>query len=192
MRHQSLGPGYHAVRENARLVGFAFPVQLYPVTDVPPTPYQGLFTAIESVGEGDVIIAATGRAGRAAVWGELISTACGHRGARGVVTDGATRDVGILRELSDFEVFSQGVLPADVNGRFEWTGHGEPVEIDGVRIARGDLVVADEDGVVVVPESVTDEVVRYAVTKTDLEQEFRVAIRDGMGVRDAFAKFGVL
>ena len=67
-----------------------------------------------------------------------------------------------------------------------------PVEIDGVRFSPGDLVIADEDGVVVVPRKIEAVVVRRAWEKVHAENEVRDAIRKGMKAATAFETFGVL
>lgn len=67
-----------------------------------------------------------------------------------------------------------------------------PVEIDGVVFAPGDLVVADADGVVVVPQKVEAEVLRLALAKVQGENRVRDAIRKGMSATEAYATFGVL
>lgn len=192
LRARFVGPGIAPLRPGARLVGWVFPVQLEPVEETPPVPYQGLLAAIEAVEADDVIVAACGRSDRAAVWGELISTACRARGAVGALTDGASRDVETIRGLERFEVFARGTLPADVNGRLEWGEHGAPVEIDGVSFAAGDLVVADDDGVVCVPREHVDAVVARVADKAAREGDFRRAVADGMSVTVAFDTFGVL
>jgi regulator of RNase E activity RraA len=89
-------------------------------------------------------------------------------------------------------VISGGTIPYDSKGRHEVISHGEPCEIDGVRISRGDLLVGDSDGVVVVPERLIDEVLEAALLKWGSEREFRAAVADGMLATEAFRKFGVL
>jgi 4-hydroxy-4-methyl-2-oxoglutarate aldolase len=69
---------------------------------------------------------------------------------------------------------------------------GSQVAIDGVDIECGDLVVADDYGVVVIPVDVADEVVRLAIEKGEHESQFRRAVRDGMSARVAFETYGVL
>jgi 4-hydroxy-4-methyl-2-oxoglutarate aldolase len=89
-------------------------------------------------------------------------------------------------------VFCRGTVPTDSNGRSEVRAHNVPVVIDGVRIEPGDLVVADDDGVVIVPQALIDKVVAMALEKDAHESQFRAAVADGMSATAAFAKFGVL
>lgn len=191
LREQSLAPGLSPLRRGTRLVGHAFPVEIVTVDAVPDRPYERLLRSLDAVSEGDVYVAAVRGASRVAIWGELLTTACQAGGAFGAVCDGYARDSDIIRELG-FPVFCRGTAPTDSKGRSEVLRFGSEVAIDGVEIARGDMIVADDDGVVVVPQQVADEVVRLAVEKDRQETEFRRAVRDGMSARTAFETFGVL
>lgn len=191
LRDQSLAPGLSPLHPGVTLVGHAFPVEIAPVDSVPDKPYDGLLRSLDAVGEGDVYVAAVRGIARVAIWGELITTACQAAGVLGAVCDGYARDSGIVRGLG-FPVFCRGTAPTDSKGRSEVRAFGGQVAIDGVDIARGDLVVADDDGVVVVPVDVADDVVRLAIEKGEHESQFRRAVRDGMSARVAFETYGVL
>ena len=95
------------------------------------------------------------------VWGELLSTAARNAGCVGAVVDGAVRDVRKMRELG-FPVFARGTSVYDSQNRQVMIDMDVPVQIGGVRFRPGDLVIADEDGVVVVPQEVEAEVLRRA------------------------------
>jgi 4-hydroxy-4-methyl-2-oxoglutarate aldolase len=173
------------------MVGPAFPVQIRTVNEVPDQPYLGLLAAVDAVSEGDVYIAAVDGEGDVAIWGELIGTACRTRGAVGSICDGYSRDTRILRSMR-FPVFCRGTVPTDSNGRSEVVSHGVPVVIDGVQINPGDHIVADDDGVVIVPQAISAEVFQGALDKGESESDFRRAVTAGMSAVDAFRKFGVL
>ena len=108
-----------------------------------------------------------------------------------MVVDGAVRDVARMRQMG-FPVFARGTCVYDSKDRQRVIDLDVPVEIDGVRFALGDLVVADIDGVVVVPRAVEAAVVRRAWDKVHAENQVRDAIRTGMKATDAFERFGVL
>jgi len=190
-RRQCLGPGLSPLERDHVIVGTAFPVAIQRVFDIPETPFAGLLAALDAIGPGDVFVTPTQRATDIAVWGELLSTASGRRGAVGAITDGLIRDTRAVRGL-DFPVISAGTIPYDSKGRHEVVSHGAPCEIDGVRICRGDLIVGDSDGVVIVPQRLIDEVLGAALVKRSSEDEFRAAVADGMLATEAFHKFGVL
>ena len=190
-RHQSLAPGYVPLVAGQVLMGYAFPTRVEPVEEVPEVPFVGLLAALDAIGAGEVWVGATGGFRDAALWGELLSTASIAAGAVGAVLDGYVRDVSIIRSL-DFPVLCRGVDPRNINGRGEVVAHNVTVDVDGVTIAPGDLVVGDDDGVVIVPQALIDEVVGAAVEKTSGESRFRQAVREGMPPGEAFKRFGVL
>jgi regulator of RNase E activity RraA len=96
-----------------------------------------------------------------------------------------------VREL-DFPVYARGTSPYDSRDRQRVIDIDVPVEIDGVRIRPGELVLADEDGVVVVPQEVEAAALRRAWDKVHAENVTREAIRGGMKAGEAFDTFGVL
>lgn len=156
-----------------------------------PRPYELELKAVDSCRQDDVIIAAAGGSVRSGVWGELLSTAARNAGCAGVVVDGAVRDVARMRGMG-FPVFARGTCAYDSRDRQRVIDLDVPVEIDGVRFHPGDLVVADEDGVVVVPRAAEEGVVRRAWEKVHAENRVRDAIRAGMSATKAFETFGVL
>ena len=122
---------------------------------------------------------------------KLLSTIALQRGAVGALCDGYVRDTTAVRRLR-FDVFSRGSVPLDIHGRLEVIGHGDPVEIDDVVIHAGDLVVADDDGVVVVPADVEDAAIARALEKAAAEDGFRTAIQAGMLPSEAWTIHRVL
>ena len=113
------------------------------------------------------------------------------RGARGAIVDGYVRDVRQIAEMR-FPVFATGMKPVDSAGRSEVVEYGTPVACGGVLVREGDLVVADVDGIVVVPREVEDDAIRLALEKVDGEDRMRDAIRGGMTLAEAFAAHGIL
>lgn len=190
-RQQSLAPGYAPLVAGQVLIGYAFPTLVEPAEEIPEVPFVGLLAALDAIGPGEVWVGATGGFRDAALWGELLSTACIAAGGVGAVLDGYVRDVGVIRSL-DFPVLCRGVDPRNINGRGEVVAHDVTVEVDGVTVAPGDLVVGDDDGVVIVPQALIDEVVGAALEKTSGESRFRQAVRQGMPPGEAFERFGVL
>ena len=158
---------------------------------VDPQPYELELRAVDGCRPDDVLVCAANGSMRSGIWGELLSTAARNAGCVGVVVAGAVRDVARMRGMG-FPVFAQGTCPYDSKDRQRVIDLDVPVEIDGVTFAPGDLVFADEDGVVVVPARVEAAVVRRAWDKAHAENEVRDAIRAGMGAVAAFERFGVL
>ena len=128
---------------------------------------------------------------RSGIWGELLTTAVRNGGCVGAIVDGAVRDVGKIRQMG-FPVLARGTCPYDSKNRQRVVDRDMSVEIDGVVFSAGDLVIADEDGIVVVPQQVEAEVLALAWAKVHDENEVRAAIAGGMKAVDAFERFGVL
>jgi 4-hydroxy-4-methyl-2-oxoglutarate aldolase len=189
-RHQCLAPDIVPL-SGPRLEGRAFPFVLERAEQPSETPYRGLLRALDAVPAGAVVVVPGGRAADAALFGELMATACLARGAVGAVCEGYVRDLSEVRALA-FPLFGCGTVPYDVDGRLEVVGHGEAVEIDGVVVEPGALIVADDDGVVVVPRDVEEAVVTAAREKAARESAFRAAVAAGMPPSEAYERFGVL
>ena len=156
-----------------------------------PRPYELELKAVDTCQPDNVLIAAAGGSMRSGLWGELLSTAARRAGCVGAIVDGAVRDVAKMTDMG-FPVWARGASPYDSKDRNRVIDIDVPVEIDGVRIAPGDLVVADIDGIVVVPREVEAEVVRRAWEKVNAENTVRDAIAGGLTATAAFKKYGVL
>jgi regulator of RNase E activity RraA len=91
----------------------------------------------------------------------------------------------------EFPVFSRYTTPQDGIGRWEVVAHGDvEIEIGGVRLARGDWILADADGIVAIPAAVAADVVAEAEEKAATENEIRVAVRGGTTPLDAYEQYG--
>ncbi len=156
-----------------------------------PKPYELELKAVDACQTDDVLICAAGGSMRSGIWGELLSTAARNRGCVGVIADGAIRDVVRMRQMT-FPAFARGTVVYDSKDRQRVIDLDVPVMIDGVTFGPGDLVVADDDGVVVVPRRVEAAVVLRAWAKVRAENEVRDAIAGGMLATEAFETFGVL
>ena len=158
---------------------------------VDPKPYELELQAVDSCRPDDVLIAAAGGSMRSGIWGELLSTAARNSGCSGAIVDGAVRDVRCMRQMG-FPVFARGTCPYDSQNRQRVIDLDVVVEIDGVRFGPGELVLADDDGVVVVPAKIEEAVIRRAWDKAHAESVTRDAIRAGMKATAVYAKYGVL
>ena len=156
-----------------------------------PNPYEKELLAVDSCRPNDVFIAAADGSTQSGVWGELLSTAARNSGCLGVIVDGAVRDVRKMTEM-EFPVFARGTCIYDSLNRQRVIDYDVPVEIDGVRFSPGDLVFADADGIVVVPQEIEEQAVQAAWDKVHAENVTRDAIKDGMKATDAYKKYGVL
>lgn len=116
-----------------------------------------LHRALAEAPPGSAIVASLSGDALAGHWGELMCVAAAAAGIRGAVVSGSVRDLTRIETL-EFPVFHHGVgpRPAAKSRRGEL---GNPVEIEGVTIHTGDLIVADSDGIAVVPQALIDDVV---------------------------------
>ncbi len=156
-----------------------------------PHPYDLELKAVDSCQPDDVLIAAAGGSMRSGIWGELLSTAARNSGCVGAIIDGAVRDVEKMRAMG-FCAFARGRSVYDSQDRQRVVDLDVPVEIAGVRVESGDLVIADGDGVVFIPKKVEQEALRRAWEKVHAENVTRDAIKAGMKATAAYEKFGVL
>jgi 4-hydroxy-4-methyl-2-oxoglutarate aldolase len=156
-----------------------------------PKPYELELAAVDSCKPDDVLIAAANGSARSGIWGELLTTAARNQGCVGAVVDGMVRDVAKMRAMN-FTVFARGACIYDSKDRQRVIDVDVSVEIDGVRFSPGDLIVADEDGIVVVPQAIEASVLQAAWEKVHAENQVRDAIRSGMKATEVFRRYGVL
>ncbi len=188
--HQFLPQGIQALHPAMVLVGRAMPVLITDVFETQRSPFGRLTEALDQLEPGDIYLARNGRA-QCAAWGEILTATARARGAAGAVIDGFHRDtVRILEQ--DWPVFSRGRFAQDAGVRASVVDYRVPLEIDGVLVHPGDLIVGDIDGVVVVPSPVENEVLELALVKATAENVVREAIEGGMSSTTAFATYGVL
>jgi regulator of RNase E activity RraA len=190
-RDRTLGPDIRPLDETMIVAGRARTVVWAPMFHVPARPYDKEIAAVDSLRPGEVLLMSVGRSEQIVPWGELLSTAALARGGRGAVLDGLVRDSRQIRALG-FPVFCTGRRPLDSCGRGIVVDFDVPIQIDGVRINSGDLVLGDCDGVVVVPRAAEDEVLARAWAKLAGEDTTRAELRAGTLLAEVFRKHGVL
>jgi regulator of RNase E activity RraA len=154
-------------------------------------PYGLEIDAMDSLRPGDVVVHSTDPGGTNAPWGELMSTLARRNGAAGCVCDSLIRDGRKIAKMG-FPVFHAGIRPVDSKGRGRVMAYDVPIRCGGVLVRPGELVFADFDGVVVIPQIVEAEVLRLAAEKVGRENATRRALLEGRTLRDVFNEFGVL
>jgi regulator of RNase E activity RraA len=192
-RDQAMAPGVRPLDEQLKMCGRARTGIYMETAHVEPgsNPYELEIAIVDDLKPGDVAVFACGGSSRIAPWGSLLSTATRARGAAGCVTDGFVRDIIEIRNMK-LPVFAGGIAPLDSKGRGQIQAIDVPVICGGVRVAPGDLVFGDADGVVVVPQAVEAEVLRVAFDKVNGEHHSMRELREGAFLRDVYAKYGVL
>jgi len=190
-RNQAMAAGIVSIRSGARVVGRARTIQFAPSEIDPTDPYGAAMAFIDSLGPGTVGVIATGPDLRTAYWGELFSASAKGHGALGAVCDGPVRDVAKIRAVG-FDVFASAARPVDFRARMRVVAAGEPVRCGGVVVAQHDLVVADDDGVVVVPHDIEAEVLRRAVDRATAERSVLEELLGGASLREVWERWHVL
>jgi regulator of RNase E activity RraA len=193
LRDQAMSPAIRPLDDGLRMCGRAR-TGIYMETAFVAeneNPYELEIAIVDDLKPGDVAVFACGGSSRIAPWGGLLSTATRARGAAGCVTDGFVRDVMQIREMQ-LPVFAGGIAPLDSKGRGQIQAIDVPVICGGVKVAPGDLVFGDADGVVVVPQAVEAEVLKHAFDKINGEHHSLRELQGGAYLRDVYAKYGIL
>ena len=120
-----------------------------------------------------------------------MTTVAKQNGAVGCVCDSQIRDVVKIVEMG-FSVFCAGIRPLDSKGRGRVMAIDVPVRCGDVLVHPGDWIVADYDGVVVVPRSVEKDAFNLALEKVNKENLSRNDLLDGKSLREVYNKYGVL
>ncbi len=190
-RNQSPCAPLRPMTTNGLLVGRCKTTLWADIFHEDPRPYELELKAVDECQPDDVLVAAADGSMRSGVWGELLSTAAMNRGCVGAIVDGAVRDIARMINMR-FPVFARGTCVYDSRDRQRVIDVDVPVEIRGVPFCPGNLVFADVDGVVVVPQDVESEAIRRAWEKVHAENEVRDAIRNGMKATEAWDTYRVL
>jgi 4-hydroxy-4-methyl-2-oxoglutarate aldolase len=184
-----LGPEFRPAWSGARIGGTAVTVLCWPGDNLM------IHVAVEQCRPGDVLVVATNSPSTDGLFGELFATALARRGVRGVVLGCGVRDVAELREMG-FPAWSRAV---SAQGSVKATAGAVnvPVVLGGQTIHPGDVVVADDDGVLVVPRSDVPRALTASRARIDKEAASRAAFADGelgldrYGLRDKLPEFGI-
>lgn len=170
-----------------KIVGPAMTVKEGPSTEsVPP---QHALEAIDSAEPGSVMVIDNDGEPNVAAWGGLMTAGAVARGLAGVVLDTGVRDVEEITRDFGFTVFARSTSPATTVGRFKTLSSGEPVTIGGITVNQGDLVVADRDGVVIVPRDLVDQTLTAAQDIEEREREQTKLIIESGSLAVGLAKY---
>ena len=184
-----VGPGIRPIQDGVRIAGTAVTVMSHPGDNLM------IHAAIEQCRAGDLLVVTTTSPSVDGAFGELFATALHARGVRGLVTTTGVRDVAELRALGfavwSAAVFAQGTVkatPGSVN---------VPITVGAVTVAPGDVVVADDDGVLCVPRLEADRALAAADARLAKEEADRAAYRGGelsldrKGLRPLLSELGI-
>jgi len=190
-RDRVLAGQFVPLTREARAVGRAATLQFDASDHDTAEPYDAAIAFIDALEPGSLVLIATGGSDRSAYWGELFSCAAIGRGVTGVVCDGYLRDSPKVARLG-FPAFARGTRPLDYRARMEITAAGRPVSCAGVLVEPGELVLADADGVVVVPRAIEADAIRHANDRARRETTVLEELRAGATLRSVWDRYRVL
>ncbi len=170
-----------------KIIGPAVTVQEGPTDEALPP--QHALDAIDESAEGSVIVIGIDAEADVAVWGGLMTAGAEANNLAGAVLDGGVRDVTEIRRDTGFQVFARSVSPGTTVGRFKTLSSNQPVVCGGISVHPGDLIVADLDGVVVVPQGHIEAVLEKATEIELREAEQAKLIRETKSLREGLAKY---
>jgi 4-hydroxy-4-methyl-2-oxoglutarate aldolase len=163
-------PRLRPVWTSARLAGPAYPVQAVPGDNL------ALQRAVREAPAGSVLVVDGGGL-EYGYWGEILTTIAMQRGLVGLVIDGTVRDIDETERLG-FPIFASGVAMRHA-GKTQPGTIGEPIALAGRAVRAGDIVVADTDGVIVIPRELLGEALAGGEARADMERDRLATIRRG-------------
>jgi regulator of RNase E activity RraA len=179
-----------AIEPSMRCAGPVFTIRGCP--DPSLTPDESLLAWVEclsAIPPGAVAVCQPQDDTRA-LMGELSAECLRIKGVKGYIVDGGCRDAeGVVAQ--GFPVFCRFFTPIDIVGAWRFEALGEPIVIRDVPVRPDDHVVADRDGIVLVPSTNMDDILAAAEAKMSDESAMARAIRDGMDPKQAYLKYRV-
>ena len=192
IRNNVMDSSIRALRPGMRAVGLAATVRFESSADFDQRdPYGAAIDYLDTLQPGELAVVATGPTDTSAFWGELFSAAAKGRGATGMVCDGPLRDTESIIPL-EFNVFGASMRPIDYKGRNRVAEVRGTVICGGVQVSPGDAVIADADGVAVVPAEFIDKVFELANARAQSEKAVLKDLLAGKSVREVWNAYGVL
>jgi regulator of RNase E activity RraA len=173
----------------AKFAGTALTVKLVKQENHDADALSGMLKAIDSGGPGSVYVMKVEDGADIAGMGGLMGTAMFARGFSGAVIDGGVRDLPQLKKIG-FPVFSTGPVPSTSVTHYRFGGMNIPVDCDGVKVNPNDIIVADQDGVVVVPRDRAAEILVLAQKLDNSEHSMYPFIEKFRSIEEAVKQFG--
>ena len=150
---------------------------------------QGMLDLIDESPAGSVYVMSVEDGVDYAGIGGIMATAMKFRGFTGAIIDASVRDTPQIRRLQ-FPVFSRGIAPSTTINHYRVSGKNVPITCAGARVNPGDIIVADEDGVAVVPKDKAADVLKKAQELDNTEHTMYPFVEKFKSIKEAVAKFG--
>ena len=172
-----------------KLVGRAVTMKLVPVGQDSASPVLGTLEAILTGQSGDILVIDQGGRTDVNSLGGVATFTAVRQGLIRAVIDGVTRDVDDMRAMG-FAVYGKGIIQQSIRNRCAFAGHGMQIQLAGVSVSAGDLLMADDNGVVVVPAARIQEVLELAQSFAETEERVKDAIARGVDPVEAHQQVG--
>ena len=187
--NQVLPPEIRPLEPGYKLAGRVYTVSGY--VDQTQNAHDTLlsWTALLSKAPKDSVVICQPNTHKMALMGELSAETLQFRGVRGYIVDGGCRDSAFITEIG-FKVFCSFFTPVDVVGRWLADRYAEPISIGDVTISSGDYVIADRDGIVIIPAAIAEDVTAKTEEVLQTESLIRKAILEGMDPQKAYLQYG--
>jgi len=170
-----------------KIVGPAATLKLVPLGEAEESPVLGTLEAVKLGNSGDVLVIDQGGVMDINSYGGVAGFTTRHYGLVGCVIDGVTRDVDEYKQLN-LPVYARGRITKSIRNRCACAGYGIEVQLGGVPVRPGDLIVADDNGVCVVPKLHMAEVLKYAKLFKGIEDAIIEEVRKGVDPVEAHDK----
>lgn len=198
-QNQFLPPSIKPLRSDMVIIGRAMPVLEADVygekvinghNRLLQRPFGLMFDALDDLKINEVYVC-SGSSPAYALWGGLMNTRAVKLGASGAIVNGYTRDTNEILKFNN-PVFGMGTYAQDQGARGKVLDYRIPILFDNVRIAPGDIIFGDLDGVIVIPEHAEEEAFSLAIEKSRAEKTVKAALEKGMSSKEAFETFGIM
>ena len=188
-RHQILPYYINPIRDDMIIAGPAFTGYGEPHHDPTEDDTPMRLAMLEEITPYSISVWATNGDFSAAHWGEIMSTAARQRGCTGAVVDGGVRDTSFILDMN-FPVFCRFKCSASSIGRWSIRKFQVPIIIGQTQIIPGDFVMGDIDGVVVIPQRASYDILAEAEEISTRENKMRVELHKGVGITEVYKKYG--
>ncbi len=186
LHNQWLGPEVKCLTKDLQLetiAGFAFTIQW--IFDPEPDERERIAARmVESYPRGSIVVVDTGADKTSGFWGELATVTCLNHGVRAAVINGGAKDTGFVKAMG-FPIFAKFSSPVDGFFRSRLRGWQIPIWFDEVLVRPWDFLVADNDGCLVVPQEVAEEVLARAEARRESESSTRNLLKKGVPADEA-------
>ncbi len=179
--------GIRPMYDCPKVIGRAVTIKITAAGAVPGKYHLGV-RAIDAAAGGDVIIIDNRGDLNNNCWGEILSMAAKMKGLSGVVVDGAARDIDACREFG-FPVYARGTVPITARGRIMEESFNEVIRVGDVQVSPGDIVMADINGVMIIPAGRLDEVLEAAEGILAKELAMIADLKKGVPVMEVDQKY---